>query len=378
MTERDYYEILGVQRNASTEEIKRAFRRLAQKYHPDRNKSPDAEERFKEIAAAYEVLSDPEKRALYDRYGHEGVRGSTRVGQYTSFEDIFSIFSDVFGGGLFDDFFGPRGVRRGRDLSCQISVTLEEVASGAKKSIEIQRLEICEECNGSGAKPGTFPTRCPYCHGEGEIRESRGFFVVRAPCSRCGGRGTIIESPCTACRGRGRRPKRIELEVDIPPGVDSGTRLRYRGQGEANENGSHRGDLYCEIRVEQHPLFERRGNDIYCTVPISFTQATLGCTIEVPTLKGSHKLHIPRGTQSGEVFKLRGEGLPDIDGYGRGSEIVQVVVKVPKKLTPRQEQLLREFAETEEEELDPERKSFFEKVKEYLSGKKTEDNASTE
>ncbi len=373
---RDYYEILDVERTAPEDEIKKAYRRLALKYHPDKNPGDaEAETRFKEAAEAYEVLRDPEKRATYDRFGHAGLNAGSAPRGFTSFEDIFSAFSEIFGGDSspFGDIFGRgggagrRGARRGASLRCEIAIELDETLAGVVKEIEVRRLERCERCSGSGVKPGTTPVPCRTCQGRGEVIQSQGFFTVRTICPRCQGAGRLITDPCTTCHGAGRREKKARIEIRIPAGIEDGTQIRVGGQGEDGDDGAARGDLYCLVRVRPHPVFRRRGNDLLVEMPLSFTQAALGAEIEVPTLEGPiDRLKIPRGTQTGEVFKLRGRGLPDLHSGHRGVLLVQVVVEVPRKLAPEQEAILREYAKTESRETAPRRKSLFEKVKEYF------------
>jgi len=352
MVKRDYYEILGVSRNASEEEIKKSYRKLALKYHPDRNPgNKEAEEKFKEAAEAYEVLRDPEKRSLYDRFGHEGLRGTGFSG-FTGFDDIFSSFSDIF-----SDFFGfgtstrsrsRTSAQAGADLRYDLSISFLDAAFGKDTEIEINKLERCTTCRATGLKPGTSPAICPYCQGRGESTRSQGFFTMSSTCSYCRGEGQIINDPCPDCRGKGRVRIKKRLSVKIPPGVESGSRLRLRAEGEEGVNGGPRGDLYIFIYVEPHEFFQRQGNDIICQIPISFPQAALGAEIEVPTLNGNKKVTIPKGIQSGEVVYLKGEGIPYLRGGGRGDQIIQVMVKTPTKMTKRQEELLREFAQEEE------------------------------
>ena len=370
-TKRDYYEVLGVAKNAGEDDIKRAYRRLALKFHPDRNPNDaEAEKNFKEAAEAYEVLSDPEKRTRYDRFGHQGLSG-TGFHEFTNAEDIFEAFGDIFGGGMFSDLFGGRrsrrGPRPGRDLRIQLELELVEAAKGVTKTFDIRREEICATCKGSGAKVGTQPATCSYCGGRGEVLQSQGFFRIASTCPGCHGRGKQVKDPCPDCSGAGRVKAKRSLEVPIPPGVDTGMKVRLRGEGEPGDNGAPRGDLYCYISVREHPLFHREGLNLICQVPITFTQAALGAEIEVPSLSARQPLSIPRGTQSGEVFHLRGQGMPDPHSRSRGDLVVQVIIETPKKLTGRQEELLREFADLEQVHVSPQRKSFFESVREYFS-----------
>ena len=373
----DYYQVLGVERNASLEDVKKAYRKMALKWHPDRNPNnkEEAETRFKEAAEAYEVLGDPEKRQRYDQFGHEGLAGMHMHG-FSNLEDIFEAFGDIFGGGggIFESFFGGRAGRRaaqrGPSLRCEVTISLQEVAMGAQRTIELRRREICDACKGSGARPGSIPATCNYCGGRGEVQQSQGFFVVRITCPRCRGKGSIVTQPCETCQGAGRSVKATSINVRIPSGVENGTRMRVSGEGEVGENGAPRGDLFCDIYVTPHPLFERHGDDILCELPIGFSQAALGAEVEVPTLDGKTGLQIPPGTQSGQVFRLPGNGLPNIHGRGKGNQLVQVTIETPKNVTPEMEKLLRELAKIEEKEVTPKRMSFFEKVKDYFEGKK--------
>jgi molecular chaperone DnaJ len=353
-SKRDYYEVLGVQRNASNDEVKAAYRKLAMEFHPDRNKSSDAEERFKEISEAYAVLSDPEKRRQYDAFGHEGI------GSQYSQEDLFkgADFQDVFrdsgfgGFDIFDFFFGGRrpnrfGSQGGASLQYNLEVTLEEAAKGVETEIEVPRTERCDVCNGSGAAPGTSPLQCSQCGGSGQVQRARrsgfGQFVQILTCPTCGGRGVVINSPCPQCRGGGVVQRSRRIKVRIPSGVDNESRLRLQGEGEAGVRGGPAGDLYVVIYVKPHNVFERRDDDLLARIPIGFVQATLGAEVEVPTLDGKTFLKIPPGTQPDTVFRLRGKGMPHLNGFGRGDELVRVMIQVPTQLTSRQRELLTEL-----------------------------------
>lgn len=375
-TKRDYYEILGVEKNATQEEIKKAYRKMAMKYHPDRNPGDKtAEEKFKEAAEAYEVLGDPEKRRRYDQFGHQGV--GDQVHGFTNFQDIFSAFSDIFGtsgSSIFDGIFGGMGagtrrggIRAGNSLKCRVNITFEEAAFGCTKTIELRRAELCSQCNGDGCAPGTRPRPCRTCQGRGQVYQNQGFFSVAMTCPTCHGKGTVIEKPCPACEGSGREERTVRIRVNIPAGIEDGTRLRVPDEGEPSPNGGPRGDLFCYVFVEEHDFFQRHGNDVLCEVPITFSQAALGTELEVPTLRGKARLKIPPGTQSGTVFRLRGQGFPNMRGYGEGDQIVQVTVETPKKLTPRQEELFRELAMLEEKNVSPKRQGFMEKIRKYFS-----------
>ncbi len=370
MAERDYYEVLGIARDASKAQIKKAYRRLALEYHPDRNpENPQAAEKFKEAAEAYEVLSDDEKRRRYDRYGKAGLRGAG-VHQWSSVDEIFSTFSDIFGGSVFEEFMGRRGGRggrAGRNLRVSLQVSLEEMLSGAEKTIELRRQEPCSKCDGRGAAPDGLRT-CSACRGYGEVESRQGFFSMRRTCPRCNGRGTVVTDPCTQCGGAGRVEREAEVVVRIPPGVETGTRLRVPGEGEPSPDGP-RGDLYCDVYVSEHPVFERNGRDLHCELPIGYALAALGGEAEVPTLEGeSLEVAVPAGTQSGERLRVRGLGLPDVSSGRRGDLVVHVMIETPRKLTPRAEELLRELAEIERENVTEKRRGFLDKIREYLYG----------
>lgn len=379
---RDYYEVLGLARDADDDAVKSAYRRLAKQFHPDRNPGdPEAEMKFKEAAEAYEILSDPTKRQRYDRFGHAGVEGGGH--DFHNAEDIMSAFSEIFGGGLFGDFFGragggsrSRGPRRGADIAATVTVTLEEVAKGVNKVIPVKRHDPCGECRGTGARKGTTPARCTYCGGNGQVFAQRGFFQVASTCPSCRGEGVKVADPCPSCRGAGRVASSAEIEIPIPAGVDTGMRLQVRGQGEAGDPGAPRGSLVVQIQVAPHSLFERRGNDLIASIPIGFAQAALGGEIEVPTLEGTReRITIARGTQFGDVHRLRGRGLPEVNGRARGDLLVELIIEVPRELAPRQEQLLRELAELDHEHVTPRRRSFLERVRDFFAPDDDEDGA---
>ncbi|MBM3246038.1 MAG: molecular chaperone DnaJ [Candidatus Omnitrophica bacterium] len=380
-SKRDYYEILGVKKDASLDEIKRAYRELALRYHPDRvpgEQKKEAEEKFKEISEAYAVLSDSQKRALYDQYGHSGID------QKYAYEDIFkgadfnSVFADLsdfgFGGGLFENIFsdlgydifggaarqrGGRRASRGRDLEIAVDITLEEAAQGAERTVTVPRYELCPVCSGSGAKPGTKKVTCPQCKGTGRTVVSNGFFQLAQACSRCGGEGAVIQAPCVECKGEGRAKVTRKIKVKIPAGVDNGSQLRIRGEGEAGAAG--RGNLYVVIEVRPHPVFERHNNDIFTEISVSLSKAILGAEIDVATLDGKVKMKIPAGTQSGKIFRLKEKGIVDLHGRARGDELVRINVEIPTRLTSQQRRLVEEFAKLSEEDADKE--SFADKIK---------------
>ncbi|MEK7210868.1 MAG: molecular chaperone DnaJ [Candidatus Binatota bacterium] len=363
---KDYYELLGVSRGSSEEEIKKAYRKLALKHHPDRNPGDkQAEEKFKEVSEAYQVLTDPEKRAQYDQFGHAAFGDG---GPFRGGFDFSSGFEDIFGD-IFGEFFGTgptrrHGRARGEDLRYNLNIPFEEAAFGIEKKVKIPRHGPCETCHGSGSKPGSPPRTCPTCRGKGQVSFQQGFFNVSRSCSQCHGQGSIITDPCSSCGGVGRVRKFHTLSVKIPPGVDTGSRLKLRGEGEGGLAGGAPGDLYVVIQVEPHPLFIRDGLEIICEVPISFVQAALGSEIDVPTLEGKVQMKIPPGTQSGKVFRLKGRGVRDVQGYHQGDQHVRVVVETPTHLTPRQKELLKEFATLGGEE--PLAKGFLDKVKQIF------------
>ena len=370
-SKRDYYEVLGVSRSASDKEIASAYRKLAIKYHPDSNPDPAATEKFKEAAAAYEVLRDPEKRARYDRYGHAGVDGGAP--SFDSVEDIFEAFGDIFGGGIFGEMFGGGGRRsrrqhRGNDVRCDVTLTLEEAATGINKRVRFSRNELCKNCDGSGAKPGASRETCRQCGGRGQLVQTAGILRVQTTCPTCRGAGVIVTEWCDVCRGQGAVPRAVELNVRIPAGVDDGTRVRVSGEGEPSPDGGPPGDCYCFVSIKRHHLFQRDGRNLVLQLPITYCQAALGAKLDVPTLAGPEKLEIPRGTQSGDVFRLRGRGMPDPRGAPVGDLLVQTYIETPKKLTAPQEELLRQLAELEHSEVTPHRKSFLEKLREYFTG----------
>ena len=374
MPRKDYYDILGVNRDANDDEIKKAYRKLAMKFHPDRNPdSKDAEEKFKEAKEAYEILSDAQKRDAYDRFGHAGVDASMGAGGaggfggggFEGFGDAFSdIFGDLFGGGR-----AHSNVYRGADLRYNLEITLEEAARGAEKTIRIPTVEECDACQGSGAKPGTHPITCSSCSGSGQIRIQQGFFSLQQPCPKCHGSGRVIPTPCPACGGAGRVKRQKTLEVKIPAGIAEGMRLRHAGFGEPGVNGGPAGDLYVEIHIREHAVFAREHDDLHCEMPISFSTAALGGEVEIPTLDGTARLRIPAETQSGKVFRLRGKGIRNVRGHTQGDLLCHVLVETPVNLTERQRELLKEFDEIScdnSERHNPKAKSWMDKVRTFF------------
>ncbi len=367
MAKRDYYDVLGVSRDSGPDEVKKAFRQRALQYHPDRNPGDrGSEEKFKELNEAYSVLSDPQKREQYDAYGHAGPSGQG-FGGFSDFNfgGVEDILNDFFG---FGTIFGAsrQRARRGADLRYNLEIAFEEAAFGAEKEIEVPRTAACAECAGSGAKRGTRPERCAACNGRGQVSVQQGFFSMTRTCGRCRGSGEIIRERCPSCGGNGTVREKRSLKVKIPPGVDNGTRLKLRGEGEAGPGGGPVGDLYVVMSVREHPFFVREGEHLLCEVPITFSQAALGDDIEVPTLSGKRKLTVPAGTQAGQEFVLKGEGIAVLNGHRRGNLVIRILIDVPKKLSKRQKELLIEFQELSEASPGPISRSFFEKVKEIF------------
>lgn len=366
---RDYYEVLGVSRTANEQELKTAYRKLAMQHHPDRNPGdPGAEEKFKEASEAYGVLSDADKRAAYDRFGHAGLNGGG-FGGFQSTVDINDIFGDFFG-----DIFGAGAggnrrrsrARQGGDLREELRLTFEEAVFGVKKQVKLRRNEVCDQCSGSGSAPGKSAVSCPDCGGRGQVRFQQGFFSVARSCGKCAGTGQIIKDPCMACKGHGRTQKERSLEVQVPPGVEDGTRIRYSEQGDAGIHGGEAGDLYVVLQVAEHPFFERENENLFCMVPVSFPQAALGAEINVPTLYGDYKLKVPEGTQSGTRFRIKGKGVPILNSSGKGSLYVEVKVETPGKLNKRQRELLQELETLTDVENKPQKGGLLDKVRDIF------------
>jgi molecular chaperone DnaJ len=370
-SKRDYYEVLGISRSATPEEVKKAYRQLARQYHPDVSDASDAEARFKEINEAYEVLSDAEKRAAYDRFGHAGLGGGGLGFDFGGFRDPFDIFAEVFGGGFGFRTTTRRGPRRGADLRYDLPLTFEEAVFGCEKEVEVTRHEVCPACNGSRAEPGTSPVRCSECNGSGQVRRVQrsilGSFVSVTTCPVCQGDGETIPIPCKECDGEGRVYATRKLSVTIPPGVDHGTQIRLAGEGEMGERGGPAGNLYVVLNVEPHPIFQRRGDDIMIELQVNIAQAALGAEVKVPTLEGEESIPIPTGTQSGKVLKLRNKGVPHLRRDGRGDELVVVRVAIPTKLSREQKRLLKELGETlDSETVWQEKRGFLDELGELL------------
>jgi molecular chaperone DnaJ len=378
MAKRDYYEILGVERNADADEIKKAYRKLALKYHPDRNPNDkSAEEKFKELGEAYEALNEPQTRAAYDRFGHAAFDPRTRAsaggGGGAGFHDPADIFREVFGGGggIFDDLFGgggserrtPGAGQRGDDLRYDMEISFLEAANGCEKELSLTKPSPCETCGGSGAEKGATTKTCPTCHGRGQVISSRGIFSIATNCPQCTGRGRVVDKPCRPCNGTGRRERLVKISIKIPPGVDTGARLRSTGNGEAGIHGGSAGDLYIVLHVKAHEIFQRDGDDLLCEFPISFAQAALGAEVEVPTLDGPATVKVSAGTQGGAVFRLKGRGIKNVQGHGRGDLLARVQVEVPTKLNSAQKAKLEEFAHLCDESVHPLSKSFLDSAK---------------
>ncbi|MFA5239779.1 MAG: molecular chaperone DnaJ [Phycisphaerae bacterium] len=377
MAKRDYYEVLGVGKNASAEEIKRAYRRMAMKYHPDKNpdNKTEAEAKFKECAEAYEVLNDTDKRQRYDQFGHEGLRGvGMRDYSHMKWQDIGSIFEDAVGfEDFFGDIFGSRGRRgghagpaRGYDLETSVELTLGDIAKGVEKTIEFTRQDTCTECNGTACAKGTSPGMCPGCKGSGQVASRGGFFQMVSTCPKCRGSGKIVTNPCKNCKGTGRVPKKRIVNIKIPAGVHEGQGIRVAGEGEPGRGGGPRGNLYCYVRIKPHEFLQRDGNNIIAVIPISITQAALGTTIEVPSLNETKQLKVPAGTQYGSVFRIKEQGLPDVRSGRSGDQLVQVIIETPAKLNAKQRGLLEEFAKTEDKSVYPQSQGFLDKLKKYF------------
>jgi molecular chaperone DnaJ len=366
----DYYEVLGVARTATDQELKAAYRKLALQHHPDRNPgNQDAEERFKECSEAYQVLSDPQKRAAYDRFGHAGLgAGGFDGSPFGGVQDIGDIFGDIFGE-MFNVGSNRRASRtqKGRDVRHDLSIEFEEAVFGKELKLTVQRAEACRDCRGTGTATGRGPSTCPHCQGRGQVRYQQGFFSIARTCNHCGGVGTLITDPCAACRGDGRVERTHEMTVTIPAGVEDGTRIRYQGEGDTGRFGGGNGDLYIVLRVRPHKFFERDGNDLHCVIPISFSQAALGAEISLVALDGPTRLKVPEGTQSGQEIRIRGRGVPFLNEHGRGDLVAQVVVRTPTKLSKAQKEKLRELADILTVENTPTSRSLLEKVKEMFS-----------
>jgi len=371
MAKRDYYEVLGVDRTADNEEIKKAYRKMALKFHPDRNPNDKgSEEKFKELGEAYEALSDPQSRAAYDQYGHAAFDSRARA-RSSGFHDPSDIFREVFGGSsIFEDIFGGGqrgGAQRGEDLRYDMELTFLEAAQGCEKEINVTKPSLCESCNGSGAGKGATAKVCSVCGGRGQVISSRGIFSIAQSCPRCQGAGRVIDKPCPTCGGAGRRDKAVKIKIKVPAGVEGGSRLRSSGNGEAGAHGAPPGDLFVVIHVKKHEIFSRDGDDLVCEIPISFVQAALGATIEVPTLTAPAEIKVPPGTQAGMVFRLKGKGVRNVQGYGLGDLLVRVKIEIPERLNAAQRGKLEEFAKLCDESVHPMSKSFLEKARSLFS-----------
>lgn len=376
MSKRDYYEVLGISRSAADSEVKKAYREKALKYHPDKNPGDgEAEGAFKEVSEAFEVLSDGQKRKLYDEHGHEGLSARGFSGGFTDINDIFSRFGDIFEGSLFEGLFGGMessrgdGARRGNDLRINLEITLTDVLTGVGRKVEIRRRRDCGDCKGSGAQPGTEPQTCLQCQGMGRVESSSGFLRVQRACPRCHGAGSVITTPCEKCEGEGRRVVSGEIDIDIPSGIHDGNQLRISSQGDSGVRGGPAGDLYCRIRVSRHDLFERMENDILLEMPVTFSDAALGAQLEVPTLEGAESLKVKPGTQGGEILRIKRKGLPALEGSGRGDQLVRVMVETPRKLSAEARGLFEQIRDLDSENEHPARQGFLDRIREYFKGK---------
>lgn len=366
---RDYYEVLGITRTATEQEIKSSYRKMAMQYHPDRNPDdPHAEEKFKECTEAYSVLIDSEKRQRYDQFGHAGVNGGSGFGGFdpSAFGDFSDIFGDIFGDLFGVNMGGRRRPQRGGDARADLTLAFEEAAFGKKTQVKVRRYEVCEQCRGTGAAAGKGPVTCSSCQGRGQVRYQQGFFSIARPCPTCQGAGRVISDPCQKCKGETRVMHERTVDVSVPAGVEDGTRIRYQGQGDVGPGAAAAGDLYVVLHVKEHAFFEREGKDLYCSLPVSFSQAALGAELTIPTLDGEHKVKIPEGTQSGTTIRLRGKGLPGLQSSGKGDLFVRVRVQTPSRLNKRQRELLEELAATAAIENTPEHRSLLDKVKEIF------------
>ncbi len=380
MAKRDYYEVLGVEKGASEDELKKAFRRKAKEFHPDLNKdNPEAEGKFKEVNEAYEVLSDPEKRSRYDQFGHAGVDpsagGAGGAGGFGGFGgfggiDMEDIFGSIFGGGFGGGRARQNRPEKGRTIQQSVTITFEEAAFGTEKTIRVIRMENCDECGGNGAKKGTQPETCPTCRGTGQVRMSMGFMSTARTCDTCRGTGKIIKEPCSKCQGYGQVRRDRTIDVKIPAGIADGQAISIRGEGDHGKRGGPAGDIILEIHVKEHPLFQRRGDDVICHMPITFAEAALGAEMEVPTLDGNVRYTVPEGTQTGSVFRLREKGVPHINGRGRGDQLVYVQIEVPKNLSAPQKELLKQFADATGMKNYKNKQKFADKIRNYLGGEK--------
>lgn len=376
MSKRDYYEVLGISREATESEVKKAYRGKALKYHPDKNPGDaDAEASFKEVSEAFEVLSDDQKRTLYDEHGHEGLSAKGFSGGFTDINDIFSRFGDIFEGGLFEGLFGGMGSssrdgpRRGSDLRIDLEISLNEVLAGVKRKIDIRRRRDCDHCEGSGAQPGTEKQTCLQCQGMGRVESSSGFFRVQRPCPRCHGVGSVISTPCEKCSGEGRAVASAEIDIDIPPGIHDGNQMRISSQGDSGVKGGPPGDLYVRLRVSRHELFERLDDNVLLEVPVTFSDAALGAQVEVPTLEGVESLSVKAGTQGGEILRMKRKGLPALEGGARGDQLLRVIVETPGKLSSEARELFEQIRELNQENEHPARQGFLDRIRKYFKGK---------